>query len=133
MITISSPSISASAPPRAPMSGGVRWTSSLATSDGVTAEDSADVSIWMDAACRVDSSASTAAVSARWRPRRITRLTHTTTSATTSDVTQRTASESSTTNRPSDITSGLSDQLSTTVRRPGPNPPYQTATATAPT
>ena len=36
-----------------------------ATSEGVTAEDSADVSVWIDAACRVDSSASTAAVSAR--------------------------------------------------------------------
>src|SRR5262245_61947531 len=115
------------------MRGGVRWMSSFATSVGVSAEDRAEVSAWIDAACRVDSSASTAAVSARWRPRRITRLTQTTMSATTSDVTQRTESEPSTGIPASDITSGLSDQQSTTVTSPGPKPPYQTATATAPT
>ncbi len=127
--TTSSPSMSPTDPPRAPMSGGVRSISTCATSDGVSAAESASATPWIP-------SRSSTAPTARSRPIRMAMLTQTTATATTRGTPQRSRS-------PLDPSSGWpagptkrrrpSPHPHAIASKPGPTPPYHAEIATAPT
>ena len=134
--TTESPSIRPSAPPRAPTRDGVRSMSACATSEGVTAAESAAARSCIPAISRMDASAVSAAMAARRRPRRMTSVTHTIPSATARLTPQRVkASESASGSPPTGSTTvtNASAQPTPVAANAGPSPQTRTTTGTMPT
>ena len=113
---------------------GTRSTSVCATSEGVSAEESSLARSRSDSVFDHSCSALTARSSALVPARRSAQLNQTITNETSNGTSQRTKSPASATSKPRGGTSAYHavDQASPSESRPGPTPPYQQLTATAP-